>query len=211
MAVNQYVNKVVYGGNTIIDISDTTAVASDVAQGKYFYTLAGQKVQGTATGGSGTGSITQDQDGYLVLDDQGSSGGGGLECGTFTLATDSKTFTIQHSLGVIPDFCIIYPINVPTATSTYRICFEVILRNLGQSDYNISNYSATYAANHIMHWGVGYSLTANPGASAVHNITDTSYAGGATTSTFVVGGVNLTASGGTISAGEYGYILGVVS
>ena len=38
---------------TALDISDTTAVASDVAQGKYFYTAAGVKTQGTASGGGG--------------------------------------------------------------------------------------------------------------------------------------------------------------
>lgn len=35
---------------TAIDISDTTAVASDVAQGKYFYTAQGVKTAGTASG-----------------------------------------------------------------------------------------------------------------------------------------------------------------
>ena len=37
---------------TALDISDTTAVASDVASGKYFYTAAGVKTQGTDSGGS---------------------------------------------------------------------------------------------------------------------------------------------------------------
>ena len=42
---------------TALDISDTTAVASDVAQGKYFYTAAGVKTAGTSSGGSP--SVTQ--------------------------------------------------------------------------------------------------------------------------------------------------------
>lgn len=37
---------------TALDISDTTAVASDVASGKYFYTASGVKTAGTASGGS---------------------------------------------------------------------------------------------------------------------------------------------------------------
>ncbi|MCR5224598.1 MAG: hypothetical protein K6C34_00785 [Alphaproteobacteria bacterium] len=46
------INKVVFGSTTLIDISDTTAVASDVAIGKYFYALDGTKTAGTASGGS---------------------------------------------------------------------------------------------------------------------------------------------------------------
>ena len=48
------INKVIYGGNTLIDISDTTAAAADVASGKYFYTNAGVKTQGSSTKDSDT-------------------------------------------------------------------------------------------------------------------------------------------------------------
>lgn len=74
MANNPYVNKVeLANGTTLIDLSTDTAVASDVAQGKYFHLATGERVQGTASGGGGGGSvvITQDEDGYLVLDEEG--------------------------------------------------------------------------------------------------------------------------------------------
>lgn len=56
---------------TAVDISDTTAVAADVAQGKYFYTAAGVKTAGTGTGGGG--AVWQDSNGYVHLSNQ--SGG----------------------------------------------------------------------------------------------------------------------------------------
>ena len=45
------------GGGTadFTDVTDTTAAAADVASGKYFYTSAGVRTQGTASGGGGSG------------------------------------------------------------------------------------------------------------------------------------------------------------
>ena len=61
-------NKVTLDGTTLMDISDTTAVASDVAQGKYFYTASGQKATGSSTAivPTGTKSITANGTGIDV-------------------------------------------------------------------------------------------------------------------------------------------------
>lgn len=48
---NTYKNKVVYNGSTLIDLTTDTAVAADVAQGKYFHLATGERVAGTASGG----------------------------------------------------------------------------------------------------------------------------------------------------------------
>lgn len=98
---NPYINRVdIQRGNTtetLINIGDTTAVAADVAQGKYFYLATGEKVAGTSSGG-GTGGVTQDANGYLVLDDEAGSGGVTVESlsvtqnGTYT-APSGKAYS----------------------------------------------------------------------------------------------------------------------
>ena len=66
------------GMASFTDVTDTTAIASDVLSGKYFYTAAGEKTLGTGSGGGG-GSVTQDQDGYIVLPSTGGGGGGATQ------------------------------------------------------------------------------------------------------------------------------------
>lgn len=39
------INKVIYGGNTLIDITDTTALADKVLDGYYFYGRDGVKTE----------------------------------------------------------------------------------------------------------------------------------------------------------------------
>ena len=60
------VNRVDIGSTTLIDISDTTATASDVAQGKEFYLADGNKATGTATSGSMLITDTTDTDGGTI-------------------------------------------------------------------------------------------------------------------------------------------------
>lgn len=63
MANNPYVNKVEYGGTTLIDITDTTATEDKVLAGYYFYKANGQKVMGTASGGVSTQALTVTENG----------------------------------------------------------------------------------------------------------------------------------------------------
>jgi hypothetical protein len=72
-------NKVVYNGQTLIDLTDTTATAADVASGKYFYTNAGVRTQGTNSGGGGASNVVM---------------------GTFTTSSTTgaaSTFTIPYT------------------------------------------------------------------------------------------------------------------
>lgn len=69
---NTYVNKVqLADGTSLIDISSDTVTADKLMQGYTAHDRTGALITGTATGGGG--SVTQDQDGYIVLP---STGGG---------------------------------------------------------------------------------------------------------------------------------------
>lgn len=55
MAENPYVNQVgLADGTILIDLTTDTAVAADVASGKYFHLATGQRVQGSSTKDSNT-------------------------------------------------------------------------------------------------------------------------------------------------------------
>ena len=60
------INKVIYGGNTLIDITDTTAVANKVLDGFYFYGRDGVKTEGTCAFDADTSDGTATADDILL-------------------------------------------------------------------------------------------------------------------------------------------------
>lgn len=58
MANNQCINKVVFGGNTLIDLTGDDVTASDVLSGKKFHLPSGAEATGTCTYDADTGDAT---------------------------------------------------------------------------------------------------------------------------------------------------------
>ena len=118
------------GAALFADPSPTTAAAADVAAGKLFLSDQGVLTEGTGSGGGG--GITQDQDGYLVLDSQGGGGSGpDLSNDTVTAATllvgetahDSSGTAITGTLtglDLMPGTLVITAVNPTTAISIPR-------------------------------------------------------------------------------------------
>ena len=103
MANNPYVNKVVFGSATLVDLTGTTATADKILQGYGAFGADGAWMDGTATQGGGTGgNVWQDAQGYVHLDDEGSGGGGSswnlLASEELTISTDSTTSTSQGTV-----------------------------------------------------------------------------------------------------------------
>ena len=103
MATNPYVNKVVYDGTTIIDISDTTATASDVLNSKYIYTASGQKVQGSIASKSSSDLTVNGATVTAPAGFYSSSASKTVASGTEGTPTATKGTVSNHSISITPD------------------------------------------------------------------------------------------------------------
>lgn len=104
MANNPYPNKVQFGNQTVMDISDTTATAEDVASGKYFYAASGAKTLGTRTGGGSYVLTYSDNSvgtavvGTAVTEEPNYTPSGDIELQTGTVAVNEVTgATLNYS------------------------------------------------------------------------------------------------------------------
>ena len=94
------------GTATFTDVTDTTAAAADVASGKYFYTAAGVKTQGTASGG-GSGGLTLLQTTSL----------GSLSTSSTSATDTGKTVSLASSTSFTDYDLLIVDISVDTVTN----------------------------------------------------------------------------------------------
>lgn len=130
MANNQYVNKVSYVENgtprVLIDISSDTVTPSTLLQGYTAHDASGAAIVGTATGGGG-GAVYQDQDGYIVLSDQG--GGSSVTVEALSV-TQNGTYTAPTGKAYSP-----VTVTVSGGDSPYTL--------LGSSEFSVTTTSTS--------------------------------------------------------------------
>ena len=92
-------NKVVYGDTTIMDITDTTATASDVAAGEVFYDRGGVRTVGTGNYMDKVTNPTADD--ILVTDANGQAVDSGVAIGSVAMAADLPGQATDSVLGLV--------------------------------------------------------------------------------------------------------------
>lgn len=95
------------GTATFTDVTDTTAAAADVASGKYFYTAAGVRTQGTSSGGGGTDRLVLIQTTSL----------GSLSTSSTSAADTGKTVSCASTTGWANYDLLLVDISVDTKTN----------------------------------------------------------------------------------------------
>ena len=92
-------NKVVYGDTTIMDITDTTASASDVAAGEVFYDRGGNRTVGTGNYMDKVTNPTADD--ILVTDASGQAVDSGVDINDVAMAADLPGQATDSALGLV--------------------------------------------------------------------------------------------------------------
>lgn len=119
------------GGGTasFTDVSDTTAAAADVASGKYFYTSAGVRTQGTSSGGGGTDRLVLLQTTAI----------GSLSTSSTSAADTGKTVSLASTTGWQNYDLLLVDISVDTTTNGRHTSTVTGVLLTGTSNVNTKN------------------------------------------------------------------------
>ena len=142
MANNPYVNKVVFGAVSIIDISPTTAVESDVAQGKVFFKASGEQAVGTADIGGIEIVETPDSHGGTIIEINGAPSVPTLN--PWVMRPDvEKIYTLSYDKYIVADEGVTFP--AYTTTSQTLKASETISPTIARDPANYNYYVAERA------------------------------------------------------------------
>lgn len=145
------------GGGTasFTDVTDTTAAAGDVASGKYFYTSAGVRTQGTASGG-----------GSLSYDTKTATASNYPTSLSFTsMKGTPKAFVVRLNAQVSSSGNTTYYYIVDVShfgTTTHGNCFRI--GSTRRVDNITSGYSYSYSGKTLTITSSASSRSASPGA-----------------------------------------------
>lgn len=148
-------NKIIYGGQTLIDLTDATATASDILSGKTAYGADGSLLVGTNTSSEWTSGIYMDEDGYIRVSPLAGAGGVIFEDGYLVFSPNAGDVTVVttptymwkdtndyvHFSSVFHNG---YQINVTSVTENHS---WVTVWNITNSNWNTSYENTYYSAN----------------------------------------------------------------
>ena len=166
---NEKVNKVVYDGTTLIDLTSDTVAANKLLSGYTAHDASGAQITGTYDGGTLPGTVSQDSNGYLVLDDDPPSGGAlKIVTGTFTGTTTGAAMdiTLDYSGNGYPIAVLIYPSGGTYNSSStfynlvqqYAYMSFALIKSVTNA---VPDYSSTSSINNASMMGIYKSSTSS--------------------------------------------------
>ena len=167
-------------GTVLIDITDTTANASDVAQGKYFYTASGVKTEGTSSGGGGaTYSVSMTLNGVTSSTDDTSVLQGNSFYADLTPATGETIDIVKVMMGGVDVTSQVFTPGLKTKTITGNGTYSAASDNAsGYSSVtvdvpNVQTYMGYATVTATSYTSTSVSITVNK--TGVYNISWMAY------------------------------------
>ena len=201
MANNQYKNKVVYNGTTLIDLTGDTVTAGDVASGKLFHLATGEQAVGTATEGSVIITDTQDVHGGTIRE---------ITAQVVNIQASKSATPSETAQTIEPDegYDALAEVEVGAISSTY-VGSGITQRSssdLTASGATVSVPSGYYASNASKAISNGSATTPATTITANPTISVNSSTGVITATTSKTQSVTPTVSAGYVSSGTAGTI-----